>query len=319
MTLFRYSLREHARSVGPGEQDVVPLRQEAHGRRRLCVRQRRARDVEKLAPLLVTEAAQRLEQLQRRVDLGTCIMLQARCRGASRGRKQRGSGGRSRRAPRPGRARPARRSRRSGVRSAAARAPSRGGGRCERATRAVCQARRACNAGEAVLALELGKRLRRCDGAVTGQRAHRRGELLRPLRLPGEVRLAHRRADKRIVARGDEMQRPSHHRRLHDRGPPEQALERLAPEARRPRPDADVRRRRPLRLHPDQALDHRLRREPLPLQQELPRERRPVQLAQREDALGHRGRTLFRRPLLPRRRSLQDRERLLAPATIRDR
>ena len=35
-----------------------------------------------------------------------------------------------------------------------------------------------------------------------------------------------------------------------------------------------VRRRRPLGLHPDQALDHRRRGETLPLQQELPRERR---------------------------------------------
>ena len=43
----------------------------------------------------------------------------------------------------------------------------------------------------------------------------------------------------------------------------------------------------PLRLHPDQPLDHRRRREPLPLEQELARERRAVQLAQREDALGH--------------------------------
>ena len=46
-------------------------------------------------------------------------------------------------------------------------------------------------------------------------------------------------------------------------------------------------RRRPLRLHPDEALDHGRRPDPLPLQQELARERRAVQLAQREDALGH--------------------------------
>jgi hypothetical protein len=42
-----------------------------------------------------------------------------------------------------------------------------------------------------------------------------------------------------------------------------------------------------LRLHPDEALDDRDRREPLPLQQELARQRRAIQLAQGEDALGH--------------------------------
>ncbi len=42
-----------------------------------------------------------------------------------------------------------------------------------------------------------------------------------------------------------------------------------------------------LRLHPDEALDHRLGREPLALEQQLPCKRRSVQLAEREDALGH--------------------------------
>ena len=83
------------------------------------------------------------------------------------------------------------------------------------------------------------------------------------------------------------MQRLSHHGRLDDRRVRELALERLAPEARRSRPDADVRGRRPLRLETDEPLDHRRRREPLPLEEDLPRERRAVQLAQREDALGH--------------------------------
>ena len=55
--------------VGPREQDVVRLRQEADGRRGLGVRQRRSWDVEEFAALLVAEAAQRLEQLQRSVDL----------------------------------------------------------------------------------------------------------------------------------------------------------------------------------------------------------------------------------------------------------
>ena len=57
--------------------------------------------------------------------------------------------------------------------------------------------------GEAVLALKLGDRFRRRHGSVRRERAHRQRELLRPLRLPGEVRLAHRGPDERVVAWGD--------------------------------------------------------------------------------------------------------------------
>ena len=70
ITVFRCSSGStRVRSVAR-EQHVVPLRQEADGRRRVGVRQRRARDVEELAALLVAEAAQRLEALERAVDLG---------------------------------------------------------------------------------------------------------------------------------------------------------------------------------------------------------------------------------------------------------
>ena len=70
-------LGEHARAVGPGEQDVVPFRQEADGRRGLGVRQRRSWDVEELAALLVAEAAQRVEQPSAASISATRIMLQA--------------------------------------------------------------------------------------------------------------------------------------------------------------------------------------------------------------------------------------------------
>ncbi len=63
-------LRKHARPVREREQHVVPLRQEANGRGRLGVRQRRARDVEELAAVLVAEAAQRLEPVERALELG---------------------------------------------------------------------------------------------------------------------------------------------------------------------------------------------------------------------------------------------------------
>jgi hypothetical protein len=64
-------------------------------------------------------------------------------------------------------------------------------------------------------------------------------------------------------------------------------LEPFAAEARRASPDTDVRRRRPLRLYPDQAPITAVGRESLALQQELARKHCVVQLAQREHALGH--------------------------------
>ena len=106
MTVFRYSLGEHARPVGPCEQHVVPLRQEANRRGRLGVGQRRARDVEELAALLVAEAAQRLEPLERALrSPARASCSTRRCRGATTARTPRGSAGGSPRAPRWGRAR----------------------------------------------------------------------------------------------------------------------------------------------------------------------------------------------------------------------
>ena len=67
--LFAVGLRQHARTIGPREQHVVPLRQEANGRRGVGVRERRAGDVEELAAVLVAEAAERLEPLERARDL----------------------------------------------------------------------------------------------------------------------------------------------------------------------------------------------------------------------------------------------------------
>ena len=53
------------------------------------------------------------------------------------------------------------------------------------------------------------------------------------------------------------------------------------------RPEPDVRRRRPLRLHAGEALDRGQHADLLALEQQLPRERRAVQLLQRQDALCH--------------------------------
>ena len=243
------------------------------------VRQGCARDVEELAALLVAEAAQRLEQLQRSVDLGHAHHAPGPDVAARRGAECREVAAEDlgARLDRDVRLRFLDRDEPSLV----ARLPER---RLVVVDDVRCDARHLpgaarIDAGEAVLALQVGERLCRRDGPPGCERAHRRGELLRPFRLPGEVRLAHGRPDERIVAPRDEVQRLPHRGRPDDRGLPEQALERPAPEPRRARPDADVRSLRRLRLHPDEALDHRRRRESRALEEELPRECRAVQLA----------------------------------------
>jgi hypothetical protein len=111
------------------------------------------------------------------------------------------------------------------------------------------------HAGEAVFSLEMRERLPAGHRPRTGERAHRGREAPGELALPREVRLAERRTDEPVVAPCHQVQRLPHHGRSDDGGTHELTLERLAPEARRARPDPDVRRRRRLRLHPHQPLD----------------------------------------------------------------
>jgi len=143
------------------------------------------------------------------------------------------------------------------------------------------------DAGQCVLALDVRDAFRRRHGARGGERTHGRRELFGTVRLPVEVRLAEGGPEQRVVGPRDEVQRLPHHRRLDDVPALELALQRAAPEAGRARPDADVRRRRPLRLQPDETGDHCCRRAPLPLEQELSGERRAVQLTSGEHPLGH--------------------------------
>ncbi len=98
------------------------------------------------------------------------------------------------------------------------------------------------DACEAVLALDVCERFPGGDGACRGQCADRGCESMRLRRLPWEVRLTQRRAQERVVMPRDQVQRLPHHRRLDHGATRELALERLAPEARRARPDAEVRR-----------------------------------------------------------------------------
>src|SRR5207249_2834937 len=60
-------------------------------------------------------------------------------------------------------------------------------------------------------------------------------------------------------------------------------LQRLPAKPLRSCPNPDVRRLGPLRLHADEMLDDRRRREAHALQQQLPRQRGAVQFAKRED------------------------------------
>ncbi len=91
-------------------------------------------------------------------------------------------------------------------------------------------------------------------------------------------------AEPRVVGERHEMDRPAHEHGADDPVREQCALERLSPEALDARPEADVRCRSPLRLQAGDALDRRHDPEPAPLQEELPRERRAVQLAERQYA-----------------------------------
>ena len=110
---------------------------------------------------------------------------------------------------------------------------------------------------------------------------------LRGARAHERPRLAHRRVQVREVARRDQVHRRPHQQRLDHVSPAQRPLERPALEAVEPRPQREVRRRGQLRLQPGEPLDRSDGREPLAAQQQLPQQRRPVQLALREDSLGH--------------------------------
>ena len=103
-------------------------------------------------------------------------------------------------------------------------------------------------------------------------------------RSRGDLRVAHGRRERAVVARRDEVERRAHERRLHDRVSPERTREVFAPEALEPRPERVVGGRCPLRLEPREPLDGDARPEARAREQELPEKRRPVQLPEGEDA-----------------------------------
>ena len=78
------------------------------------------------------------------------------------------------------------------------------------------------------------------------------------------------------------MDRRPHHRGLDDAPALEPAGHRVTLEPVDPRPEADVHRGRVLRLKPAHPLEHPRKRSAHALEQHLPREERPVQLAFRQ-------------------------------------
>jgi hypothetical protein len=81
------------------------------------------------------------------------------------------------------------------------------------------------------------------------------------------------------------VERRAHQRGLDDRTLAEGPIEPGRVEVDEPRPEREIRRRRLLRLEPAERLDGRGRVEVGPLEEQLPRQRRPVDRAIREDRM----------------------------------
>ena len=100
---------------------------------------------------------------------------------------------------------------------------------------------------------------------------------------PGEPRAADRVGDRPEVPGGHHVDGGAHEGRLDDSAPMQGPVEVAAAEAVETRPQADVRRRRVLRLDATHPFHRHRQAAAVPVQQSLPREHRPVQLALRED------------------------------------
>ena len=111
------------------------------------------------------------------------------------------------------------------------------------------------------------------------------GEFVDPRSLAATP--AQRDGERPVVALRDEVDRRSHERAPDDAPPLERAGERVALQALDTRPEPDIHRRRVLRLEPAHALEHAWQGRAHSLEQQLPREQRPVQLPLGERALGH--------------------------------
>ena len=231
MTAFRYCSGSTRVRSAHESRTLSHFGQEPNRRRRFGVRQRRAWNVQELPPVLVTEAPQRLEPLERAHDLGhvhhapgTDVTprggaeggevatddLRARLRRIMRFRLVDGE------VPLP-RARVPE-CRLVVMEDMGAHARSAPGAQRFEAT-------------QPVLVLDVGDNFPRRHRARGGECPNRRSETLRLLALVREVRLAEGGAQEGVVTPGEQVQRLAHHRRLDDRPADERALERLPPKA----------------------------------------------------------------------------------------
>jgi hypothetical protein len=93
-----------------------------------------------------------------------------------------------------------------------------------------------------------------------------------------------------VLARSREMQRARKQAAAHDSAPLERPRQVLPAEALDPRPEVDVGRLDALRVQRADALERPRDRQPRPLEQQLAREQRAIQLPDGQHPLGH-GRT----------------------------
>jgi hypothetical protein len=96
---------------------------------------------------------------------------------------------------------------------------------------------------------------------------------------PGTLVAGDRDGEGPEVALRDDVDRRAHQRRLHDLPPLQRPREVTQGEPVEPRPEADVRGRRVLRLQAADSLERPRHRQPGALEQELPRQQRAVQAA----------------------------------------
>jgi hypothetical protein len=284
------ALREDLRASTVDEERRVPHRQEAHRRRRVLGRQRQAREVDELLALLVLEAAQ-LEALENTRDVRlrdpgpACDVVGPR-------------------RAEPGEV-PANQNLDPLMLADLLRAHPVLGERVDVGAAAIPgpRGRYADEVEEEADAVPRG-RVRLEDAVQLGLRQRAVREVrpgladsrldLPPIGLVGfDPLLAPPAPDpddeRPVVALGDEMDRRPHQRPLDDGLPAQRAGELVPLEALEPRPEPDVRRGRVLRLDPADPFQRAGQRRLRPLEQELPREQRPVQLPFGErPKLGHR-------------------------------
>src|SRR5262249_8356368 len=105
-------------------------------------------------------------------------------------------------------------------------------------------------------------------------------ELSRRRADPG--RQSHRRPEHSVVAPRDEMDGAAHEHCSNRLFAQQRTLERLPSESLEPRPEADIRRRRPLCLESGDTLERPHDRQPPAFEQQLARERGAIELPQRQ-------------------------------------